>query len=396
MVVPRWVRDGGVAAHVAASAAALTQSGTRVAVVSAKVESQEIPDGVMLYHSPELFNRKAPVEVRFGEALTCDPTVVHLHQLDDPHVVDFLRRRVPVVISAHGYLACTSGYHYFAPGQECLRAHGPGCIPNLPRCAHTRDPRTLPNAYRRADRALAALQRADLAISYSSAVDWHLAINGLARRRVVPYFPTVAAKTGSGHEGRRRVVFAGRIVTTKGVKTLVEAAREVHAEFRICGDGWQLQAMRRLASRKRVEDRVSFKGWLDPDGLAQEFADASVVAVPSLWPEPFGIVGIEAFAAGRPVVASATGGIGDWLEDGVSGLLVAPGDAGALAAALSALLDDPQRQQLMGAAGKAMVAARFSAEHHLAAVTEAYAAARANWQSTRHGGHAAPTATSLT
>ena len=52
MVVPRWVRDGGVAAHVAASAAALTQSGTRVAVVSAKVESQEIPDGVVLYHSP--------------------------------------------------------------------------------------------------------------------------------------------------------------------------------------------------------------------------------------------------------------------------------------------------------------------------------------------------------
>ena len=191
------------------------------------------------------------------------------------------------------------------------------------------------------------------------------------------------------------MVFAGRIVTTKGVRTLVEAAREVHAEFHICGDGWQLQAMRRLASRKRLEDRVRFKGWLDPDGLAQEFADASVVAVPSLWPEPFGIVGIEAFAAGRPVVASATGGIGDWLEDGVSGLLVAPGDAGALAAALSALLDDPQRQQLMGAAGKATVAARFSAEHHLTAVTEAYAAARANWRSTRHGGHAAPTATSL-
>jgi len=333
--------------------------------------------------------------VRFGDALECEPTVVHLNQLDDPLAVDFLRRSAPVVISAHTYLACTSGYHYFAPGHECRRAHGPGCIPNLPRCAHTRDPRMLPMQYRRAGRALAALQRADLAISYSSAVDRHLEINGLPRRRIVPYFPTVVPRTGSGHEHRRRVVFAGRIVAPKGVRTLVRAAREVDAEFLICGDGWQLQAMRRLASREGIEDRVRFKGWLDPDGLAQEFADASIVVVPSLWPEPFGIVGIEAFAAGRPAVASDTGGIGDWLEHGVSGLLVAPGDARALAAALTELLEDPQRQRVMGAAGKAKVAASFSAEHHLTAVTEAYAAARANWQSTRDGGHAAATAASL-
>ena len=385
MVVPRWVRDGGVVAHVAASAGALAASGTRVTILSAKIESHETPDGVTLYRSAELFNQKAPLQVRLGEALACEPTVVHLNQLDDPQIVGFLRRTAPVVISAHGYLACTSGYHYFAPGHECLRAHGPGCIANLPRCAHTRDPRMLPSQYRRAGQALAALQRADLAISYSSAVDRHLAINGLPRRRIVPYFPTVVPRTGSGHERRRRVVFAGRIVTSKGVRTLVEAAREVDAEFLICGDGWQLEAMRRLARRRGLEDRVRFKGWLDPDGLAQEFAEASIVVVPSLWPEPFGIVGIEAFAAGRPVIATDTGGIGDWLQDGVSGLLVAPGDAAALAAALGELLDDPQRQRIMGAAGKATVAAKFSLEHHLAAISEAYGAARASWESTREG-----------
>jgi glycosyltransferase involved in cell wall biosynthesis len=400
MVIPRWVRDGGVAAHVASSAGALARHGTRVSVLTGKVESDETPDGVTLYHSPELFNRNAPVEVRFGDALASEPSVVHLHQLDDPLVVDFLRRRSSVVISSHGYLACTSGYHYFAPGQECQRAHGPGCVPNLPRCAHTRDPRMLPHSYRRAGRALAALSQADMAISYSTAVDRHLAINGLARRRIVPYFPTVEPRTGSGHEGRRRVVFAGRIVAPKGVRTLVEAAREVPGEFVICGDGWQLQAMRRLASRRGVEDRVRFKGWLDPVGLAQEFADASLVVVPSLWPEPFGIVGIEAFAAGRPAVASDTGGIGDWLKDGVSGLLFPAGDAGALAAALGELLDDPRRQAAMGAAGKATVAAKFSLEHHLTAISEAYAAARENWESARRGGlaptaPAAPAATTL-
>lgn len=394
MVVPRWVRDGGVAAHVSASAGALAARGTRVSIACAKVESEEVPDGVTLYHSPELFNREASVEARLGQALACEPSLVHLNQLDDPDVVGFLRRQAPVVISAHTYLACTSGYHYFAPGQECQRAHGPGCVPNLPRCAHTHDPRMLPYSYRKAGRALSALAQADLAISYSTAVDRHLAINGLARRRIVPYFPTVEAKTASGHESRRRVVFAGRIVAPKGVRTLVEAAREVQGEFVICGDGWQLPAMRRLARRRGLEERIRFKGWLDPDGLAQEFADASVVVVPSLWPEPFGIVGIEAFAAGRPAVASDTGGIGDWLQDGVSGILVPAGDARALAAALGALLDDPQRQAAMGAAGKATVAAKFSLEHHLAAISEAYAAARAHWLAARADDGALTTAAS--
>jgi glycosyltransferase involved in cell wall biosynthesis len=393
MVTPRWARDGGVGAHVEASAGALAESGRRVTVLVARVENERVPAGVTICQSPGLFNAGASMQARFGEALSSEPGVIHLNQLDDPDVVKFLQRSAPVAISSHGYLACTSRVHYFRPGHECARAHGPGCIPNLAMCAHKRNPRTLPTAYRTAGRALAALEQADLAISYSSAVDRHLAVNGLEQRRVVPYFPTVSVRAGSGHEGRRRVVFAGRIVTSKGIATLIRAAREVDGEFVVCGDGWQLPAMRKLARRLGVQDRIDFKGWLDPDGLAQEMAEASVVVVPSLWPEPFGIVGIEAFAAGRPVVASATGGIGDWLDDGVSGLSVAPGDAPALARALSELLDDPERQRAMGEAGRASVAERFSLARHVEAIAEAYQAARENWESRRPSTAASVSAT---
>jgi D-inositol-3-phosphate glycosyltransferase len=99
-----------------------------------------------------------------------------------------------------------------------------------------------------------------------------------------------------------------------------------------------------------------------------------------VWPEPFGIVGIEAHAAGRPVIASETGGVGDWLEHGVSGLMVPPGDARALALALAELLEDPARQRELGSAGARSVSARFSAARHLAVLREAYARARATWQ----------------
>jgi glycosyltransferase involved in cell wall biosynthesis len=164
---------------------------------------------------------------------------------------------------------------------------------------------------------------------------------------------------------------------------LIRAARAVDAEFVICGDGWQLDAMRRLARRLEVSERVSFKGWLGAGELAQELADASVVVIPSLWPEPFGLVGIEALASGRPVIASLTGGVGDWLEDGVSGLSVTPGDVPELARALNELLADPVRQARMGHAGREMVSARFSTERHVAALVDAYDAARSSWRSDR-------------
>jgi glycosyltransferase involved in cell wall biosynthesis len=386
LVTPRWARDGGVGAHVQASAALLARHGVRVLVLAAKIESAEDVEGVTLYHRPELCNRRASIEARLGDAVTSGPEVVHLHQVDDPEMAQALQKSAPVVISAHAYSLCTSGVYYFQPGHECTRSHGPGCVPNLIArgCAHTRYPKTLPLKYHSATWRLQALRCADHVVSYSSSVDRHLAANNIAHRTVVPYFPTMPARPGSGHASRRRVVFAGRIVPSKGVGILIRAARDVDAEFVVCGEGARLQEMRELVPRLGVEERVRFKGWLDADGLSEEFANASVVVVPSLWPEPFGLVGIEALACGRPVVASSTGGIVDWLEDGASGLCVRPGDAHGLARALNELLADPERQRTMGRAGRKVVAARFSPDTHIAALLDAYRAARGRWRSQRH------------
>ncbi|HEX4188467.1 MAG TPA: glycosyltransferase family 4 protein [Solirubrobacteraceae bacterium] len=382
-VTPRWARDGGVGAHVQASAAALASRGVRVYVLVAKIEDDEPLGRVQVERSRELFNPAAPIGARLRGALASGADIAHVHQVDDPEIVGALRGSSPVVMSAHGYTACTSGVYYFRPGQQCSRGHGPGCVPNLllRGCAHTHYPKTLPVKYRNAGRGLQALQLADMVVSYSQAVDRHLAANRLAQRMVVPYFPTMGPTEGSGHAARRRVVFAGRVVRPKGVAVLVRAAREVDGEFVICGDGPQTEPMRRLAQRLGVADRVSFKGWLDAGQLAEELANASVVTVPSVWPEPFGLVGIEALASGRPVVATATGGIEEWLDDGVSGLCVPPGEVAPLAGALNELLADPDRQREMGAAGRRAVAERFTAERHLEKLLESYRAAHANWRS---------------
>ena len=385
IVTPHWIRDGGVSTHAIASATALAARGQEVHVLASRADAAEDVPGITVHTNARLLDAGVPPSERVGAALEPGPSIVHLHQFEDPGCVQLMRRVAPVAISVHGYSACTSGVHYFRPGHECSRAHGPGCVPNLIArgCAHTRDPRPLPAAYRRTTRSVAALRAADLAISYTTVVDRHLAANGVSRRRVIPLFSSLAPRAGSGHEGRRRVVFAGRVVAAKGVGVLIRAAREVDAEFVICGDGWQLEAMRRLARRTGVLDRVTFTGWLGEDELAQQLADASLVAMPSLWPEPFGLVGIEAFSAGRPVVASDTGGIADWLEHGVSGLLVAPGDTRALSGALEQLLSDPERQRQMGAAGRESVLERYSLDAHVEALLDAYEATRGEWRARR-------------
>jgi glycosyltransferase involved in cell wall biosynthesis len=381
LVTPLWTRDGGVATHVEASAAALARAGVDVHVLAVRDELGQPIEGVTVHPCADLFKRDLPPERRVGVALSREYSVIHTHQFDDPQVTLHLRRSAPLVSSVHGFSACTSGVHYFRPGQECGRAHGPGCVPNLllRGCAHTRDPRWLPSGYRRSTEARASLRDADLTVAYSHAIDRHLAVNGVARRAIVPLFSTVPVIHGSGHEGRRRVVFAGRLVRPKGVDVLVRAARHVDGEFVICGSGKRLDALRRLASRLGVEQRIHFRGWLGPQELAHELAEASVVAIPSLWPEPFGLVGIEALAAGRPVVASATGGVEDWLDHERTGLCVPAGNERALAAALSHLLDDPARQRAMGAAGMISVNERFTEQHHVAALLDAYEAAQRRW-----------------
>jgi glycosyltransferase involved in cell wall biosynthesis len=106
------------------------------------------------------------------------------------------------------------------------------------------------------------------------------------------------------------------------------------------GDGPQRDEWQRLARRDGVA--AEFPGWLDSARRLSALSGATVLAVPSVWPEPFGLVGLEAAARGVPAVAFDTGGIRQWLHHQVSGLLVPPaGGFRAMATALTTVLDNP-------------------------------------------------------
>lgn len=161
------------------------------------------------------------------------------------------------------------------------------------------------------------------------------------------------------------VVFSGRLVREKGVGVLLRAFAEVVAQLPearlvIAGDGPERARVVGLINELRLSASVSMLGHLPRPELERRFAAAWVQAVPSLWAEPFGLVAAEAMMRGTAVVASDSGGLTEIVGRGETGLLVPPGDAGALAAALLLLLRDRRTAERMGAAGREDALARFS------------------------------------
>jgi glycosyltransferase involved in cell wall biosynthesis len=305
-------------------------------------------------------------------------TVAHFHNVDDPELIQ--RTDAATVISAHAYSGCGPGTHYFQPGHECTLGHGPRCIVNMAvrNCNHRADPRAIVPAYRSAERRIAAARAADHCIAYSSAIEAHLRDNGIAAVTRVPLHIDIPSQPAARPDGDR-VLFVGRLVPAKGVDVLLRAARRFDAAIDICGTGRHEQHLRRLSARLGLTDRVAFHGWVDEGALVARYERAALAVIPSIWPEPWGMVGTEALAQGVPVVGSDTGGIPDWLGR-AGGVLVAPGDPRALGRAIAALLDDPERRATLARAGRAWVREHLTAEEHVKALSCAYEAAQARSQ----------------
>ena len=178
---------------------------------------------------------------------------------------------------------------------------------------------------------------------------------------------------------RPSVVFVGRVTAQKGIAHLLDAAPMIDAQAQIvvCGGAPDTPEIAALVADKLAAARRGHPGivWIEEmlpkRALIQILGHAAVFCCPSVY-EPFGIVNLEAMACEAPVVATATGGIPEVVQDGVTGLLVpfeagpdgVPADPGGLAKALAErvneLLRDPARAREMGRAGRRRVLERFT------------------------------------
>lgn len=184
----------------------------------------------------------------------------------------------------------------------------------------------------------------------------------LPPERTLP--PAIAATPGK----RAHLLFAGQVIRGKGLDHLLEAARGLPVDWSltVAGRGSALPQCRALARRLDLDERIEWLGHLSPEELARQYRRAAIVAVPSVWQEPFGMIGVEAMRHGRPVVAYASGGIPEWMRDGEHGRLVPTGDIPALRAALAELLADPARLAACGDRAREWARTRFSYDGYIA------------------------------
>ena len=164
--------------------------------------------------------------------------------------------------------------------------------------------------------------------------------------------------------GPVRLLCIGRLIPIKGHLVLLRAFAEAlkqlpELELDIAGRGQLEPGLKAFARELGIADRVHFLGQVTPPQVAHE--RASIVIVPSLG-EGFGMVALEAMERARPVIAAAIGGLEDIVRDGETGLLVPPGEAEPLTAAIVALARDPERAKRMGEAGRRRMLERFPEE----------------------------------
>ncbi len=346
---------GGVESHVRSLAREFARQGHEVTVVTSKfrggLPAEERVDGFRVLRTRSLgsvFN--TPIDVGTGPLLKAvDADVVHLHY--PPPLTSFFAtqalqdRRVPTCLTYHCDLYLSGRLGRWISG--------------------TYERTLLPPTLARVDRIIVHTTSYGTTSAMLRGRELEVIPSVVDLQRFRPGLPTQAIRSRLKLDGKRVVVFTGRLVPHKGVDVLLRAVAQLPADVHlvVVGRGPRLVDLSTIARRLGVDARVHFCSSVGDDELPRYLSLGSVFAFPSQSRlEGFGLAVAEAMACGLPVVTSDMPGVREVIDDGVQGLLVEPLLADDLAEKLNALLGDPARARQMGAAGRARAEERYAAD----------------------------------
>jgi len=305
------------------------------------------------------------------------PDIAYVHAL---HNLDFqseLIEAFPTVAFAHGYYGlCISGSKTWkrSPARPCAKNFDWKCLLHFhaKQCGGS-SPITMLQDFRRQSRQLDLLRQCDAVIAHDGQMSREYETHGI-KVRTLPHFvePPTLSPTPEHFPSVPKIIYIGRFDVLKGGQIFLEALPllKMPLRVRLVGSGpadadWK----RRAAQISRPDLQIEFTGWLSREKKDALLADSDLIVVPSLWPEPFGQVGLEANQLGVPAVAFASGGISNWLREGVNGHLASadPPSPRNLAEAIRKSLGNAEHYAKLRA-GAIQVASNFSVEKHISAL----------------------------
>jgi glycosyltransferase involved in cell wall biosynthesis len=378
---------GGVESYLAAVVPALIARGHALAYLHHHTRREEGPIRLEFPSVPSFSVGDDGLDAALASVSAWTPDVVFSHNMRHLDVDEALAARWPVVKMMHGYFGtCVSGQksHAFPSVTVCTREFGPPCLAlYLPRHCGQLRPGKMLEQYGWNSRQRALFERYASIVVASEYMRTEYVRHGVSAERALtaPLFPTtIAPGAPRVRPARPTVLFLGRMTALKGPRVVLEAAAAASKTLGqavavvMAGDGPEREALAQLAMSLGVE--AAFPGWVSGAERDALLRTATVVAVPSLWPEPFGLVGLEAGAHGVPAVAFDVGGISEWLRDGVNGRLVRdPRGASAFGRTLADVLGDPALLATLER-GALHVAGEMNLDAHLRRLEPALAAAR--------------------
>lgn len=322
------------------------------------------------------------------------PDVVHVHNvfpLLSPAVIAACADAdVPVVATLHNYTQVCPPGTLQRDGRPCTECVGGTPLPAVRHgCYRGSRLATVPLAVSLVVNRRRWWSGVDRFFCISAAQRDVLVRAGMPAERLVVKHNFVpdpeARRSGAGEH----VLYLGRLAETKGVRLLMAAWDEIAAAggvgvpLVIAGTGPLQDEVTTWAAGR---DDVRYVGLYDPEQCRQAIARSVAVVAPSTWLEAFGLVVVEAMAAGVPMVAAGHGAFVELVEDGVTGLLHRPGEPASLASCLRRITADPARNQEMGQAGRRRYEQGFSPAVGLERLVEGYRTALA----VRYGGGGNP------
>jgi glycosyltransferase involved in cell wall biosynthesis len=370
---------GGIESYLAAVMPAMRRAGLDVSFFHEVDEPAQrgridTADGV-----PVFSVASSGVEGALSQLSKWKPDVIYAHGLHDERTANRLLDVAPSVTFVHTYVGtCISGTktHRSPQPVACSRRFGPACLAlYFPRRCGGLNPVTMMRLYRVQGQRHHVLTRQSAVITHSEHMHDELVAHGIAASVIAYPISIPSDDESSPVNVSNDILFAGRMDAVKGGMLLLNALSQVRRDLarplrvQFSGDGPDRQQWEECAASVQAGDSgisIRFPGWSNESEMSAQMRASRLLVVPSVWPEPFGSVGLAAARCGVPAAAFAVGGIPQWLHDGVNGHLASasPPSAAGLADAVVRCLRDPQHYAELSR-GARQTAAQFTMERHL-------------------------------
>lgn len=310
------------------------------------------------------------------------PDVVQFHRVDNPGLDSLMRERAPVLRFVHQHRSYCSGGQmtWRFPYRSCTRPHSPAClVRHLLNGCGSSNPIENALRFRRVTDLLVALREASLVQTLTNEVRLNLLRNGVSAERIqllpapVPA-PEARSAAVVSPDRRRLVLHVGGLLSRKGIWIAIRTLRALpeDCDLIFLGSGAEHDNLKQHIKRRGLDRRVRIYPDPQPADWSRFYAQAELVLAPCIWNEPLALPALRASAYGKPVVAFATGGLLDWIEDGHNGLLVAPHRRRDFPQVVGELLRDEARLRRLGDNARRRWQERHRMELHLEALVAGY------------------------